>query len=301
MSVYEHLPAYYRVAEGRTYTPPEARQYTEKIARTHYENFTVVSGFMPAELRQHMFNVYAYCRWSDDLGDEIPDPKLACEALEWWRGELVDCYAGRPKHPVFVALKETIDHFEIPADPFHHLLDAFVQDQTVKRFPTYADLLYYCERSANPVGRLVLYLFGFRDAERQALSDATCTALQLTNFWQDVTVDWPKGRVYFPLEDMQRFEVSEDQIAGRRFDPAFRELMRFEVERARGLFKQGLPLLQRVPKRLRLDLDLFTRGGEEILNLIEAQGFDVLTRRPSLSKARKVALILRRLVGSIGR
>lgn len=301
MSVYEHLPAYYRVAEGRTYSPPEARQYTEKIARTHYENFTVVSGFMPAELKQHMFNVYAYCRWSDDLGDEIPDPAQAIQALEWWRGELEQCYAGRPNHPVFVALKETIDRFEIPAEPFHHLLDAFVQDQTVKRFPTYGDLLYYCERSANPVGRLVLYLFGFKDAERQRLSDATCTALQLTNFWQDVTVDWPKGRVYLPLEDLERFGVSEEQIPQRRFTPEFRELMQFEVERARRLFSQGLPLLYMVPKRLRLDLELFTRGGEEILNLIEAQGYDVLTSRPALSKSRKVGLILRRLLGGFRR
>jgi squalene synthase HpnC len=301
MSVYEYLPSYYRIAEGRTYTAPEARQYTEKIARTHYENFTVVSGFMPAELKQHMFNVYAYCRWSDDLGDEIPDPALAVQALEWWRGELNDCYAGRPGHPVFVALKETIDRFEIPAEPFHHLLDAFVQDQTIKRFPTYNDLLYYCERSANPVGRLVLYLFGFGDAERQRLSDATCTALQLTNFWQDVTVDWPKGRVYLPLDDMARFGATEEQIAAGRCSPEFRELMQFEVDRARRLFAQGLPLLYMVPKRLRLDLELFTRGGEEILSLIESQGFDVLTSRPKLSKGRKVGLILRRMLGGFRR
>src|SRR4051794_5723061 len=220
MSVYEHLPAYYRVAEERAYSPAEAQQYTRKLARTHYENFTVVSWFLPAELRQHMYNVYAYCRWSDDLGDEIPDPALAIEALEWWRQELRDCYAGRPRHPVFVALKGTIDRFEIPPEPFHHLLDAFVQDQTVKRFPTYDDVLHYCTRSADPVGRLVLYLFGFRDAERQALSDATCTALQLANFWQDVTVDWLKGRVYLPLEDLERFGVTEAQIAERRFTPA---------------------------------------------------------------------------------
>ena len=297
MSVYEHLPAYYRIADGQIYSPSEARQYTEKIARTHYENFTVVSGFLPRELRQHMFNVYAYCRWSDDLGDEIPDPKLAIEALEWWRRELELCYAGKPQHPVFVALKETIDRFEIPAAPFHHLLDAFVQDQTVKRFPRYEDLLYYCTRSADPVGRLVLYLFGFRDEERQRLSDATCTALQLTNFWQDVTVDWLKGRVYLPLEDLERFGAHEEQIAERRISPQFRELMRFEVDRARQLFSQGLPLLSMVPKRLRLDLELFTRGGQSILNMIEAQEFDVLSRRPSLSKAGKIGLIVRRLAG----
>ncbi|MFN3651908.1 MAG: squalene synthase HpnC [Armatimonadota bacterium] len=300
MSVYEHLPAYYRVAEGRTYSPDEARRYTERLARTHYENFTVVSWLLPRELRQHMYNVYAYCRWSDDLGDELPDSGMALRALEWWRDELVSCYAGAPRHPVFVALAETIERFEIPADPFHHLLDAFVQDQTVKRFPTYDDLLDYCTRSADPVGRLVLYLFGFRDAERQRLSDATCTALQLTNFWQDVTVDWQKGRVYLPLEDLERFGVREEQIARREVTPEFRELMRFEVERARRLFATGLPLVHMVPKRLRLDLELFTRGGEAILNAIEAQEWDVLTRRPELSKARKARLILTRLLGLPG-
>lgn len=296
MSVYEYLPPYYRVDEGRVYSPAEARRYTEKIARTHYENFTVVSWFLPAALRQDMYNVYAYCRWSDDLGDEIPDPALALKALEWWRGELEACYAGAPRHPVFVALRETVDRFEIPSEPFHHLLDAFVQDQTVKRFPTYADVEHYCTRSANPVGRLVLYLFGFKDEERQRLSDATCTALQLANFWQDVTVDWEKDRVYLPLEDMERFGVGEGQVARREFNEPFRKLMEFEVERARGLFAAGLPLISMVPRRLRLDLELFTRGGQTILSLIEEQGYDVLSRRPALSKGRKVGLILRRLL-----
>lgn len=297
MSVYDHLPAYYRVAEGKRYSPDEAQQYTARIAKTHYENFTVVSAFLPRDLRQHMFNIYAYCRWSDDLGDEITDPKLAVEALEWWRTELEDCYAGKPKHPVFVALKPTIERFDIPPEPFHYLLDAFVQDQTVKRFPTYRDVLHYCTRSANPVGRLVLYLFGFRDKERQELSDATCTALQLANFWQDVTVDWEKGRVYLPLEDLERFGVREEQIPNREFTPQFRELMRFEVDRARKLFAKGLPLTRMVPRRLRLDLELFTRGGEAILDMIEQQDYDVLTRRPALSKAGKIKLMLRRLVG----
>ncbi len=297
MSVYEYLPQYYRVTDGHVYSQGEARAYTEKIAQTHYENFTVVSAFLPRELRQHMYNVYAYCRWSDDLGDEIPDPALAIRALEWWREELEACYAGAPRHPVFVALKETIDRFEIPAEPFHHLLDAFVQDQTVKRFPTYGDVEYYCTRSANPVGRLVLYLFGFRDEERQRLSDATCTALQLANFWPDVTVDWEKGRVYLPLEDLDRFGVREEQIPRREFTPQFRELMRFEVDRARRLFAQGLPLVHMVPRRLRLDLELFTRGGETILDLIERQDYNVLAKRPALSRGQKVTLILRRLFG----
>jgi len=297
MSVYEHLPSYYRVAEGQAYTPEEARRYTERIARSHYENFTVVSWALPRELRQHMYNIYAYCRWSDDLGDEIPDPRLAQEALQWWRGELRSCYAGEPRHPVFVALRETVRRYEIPPEPFHHLLDAFVQDQTVKRFPTYGDVLHYCTRSANPVGRLVLYLFGFRDEERQRLSDSTCTALQLTNFWQDVTVDWEKGRLYIPQDDLRRFEVDEEQIAERRSDHNFRELMRWEVERTRSLFAEGLPLLYMVPGRLRLDLELFTRGGEAILDMIERQRYNVLGRRPALTRVQKTGLIIRRILG----
>lgn len=299
MSVYEYLPSYYRITEGHAYSVPEAEQYTERLARTHYENFTVVSWFLPSDLRRHMFNVYAYCRWSDDLGDEIPDTAQALRALDWWRGELDACYAGQPRHPVFVALRETIDAFQIPPEPFHHLLDAFVQDQTVKRFPTYEDLEFYCTRSANPVGRLVLYLFGFRDAERQQLSDCTCTALQLANFWQDVTVDWEKGRVYLPLEDLVRFRVPEAQIGRREFDHSFWELMQFEVDRARRLFARGLPLVHMVPRRLRLDLEMFTRGGEKILDRIEEQGFDVLSRRPALSRGTKAGLILKRLVGGI--
>jgi squalene synthase HpnC len=244
-----------------------------------------------------MYNVYAYCRWSDDLGDEVPDREQALAALAWWRGELDACYAGEPRHPVFVALRETVGQYEIPAAPFHHLLDAFVQDQTVKRFPRYDEVLDYCTRSADPVGRLVLYLFGYRDPGRQALSDATCTALQLANFWQDVTLDWEKGRLYLPQEDLARFEVDEAQIGERRFTPAFGDLMRFEVGRARELFQQGLPLTRQVDRRLRLDLELFTRGGQAILDRIERQGYDVLSRRPALSRPAKAGLILRRLVG----
>lgn len=295
MSVYEHLPAYYRV-EDRAYTVLQAEAYTAQLARQHYENFTVVSWFLPARLRQPMYNIYAYCRWSDDLGDEVPGSDQALAALAWWREELDACFAGQPRHPVFVALRGTIQQFEIPPEPFHALLDAFVQDQTVKRFPRYADVLDYCTRSANPVGRLVLYLFGYRDAERQALSDATCTALQLANFWQDVTVDWLKGRLYLPLEDLERFGVTEAQVESRMFTPAFGELMRFEVDRAHELFVQGLPLVGKVERRLALDLELFSRGGMEILNLIRQQHYDVLSRRPELSRGGKAALIGRRLV-----
>jgi squalene synthase HpnC len=297
MTVYDYLPAYYRV-EDRVYSLAEAKSYTATLARRHYENFTVVSWFLPARLRQPMYNVYAYCRWADDLGDEVPDPEKALAALAWWRGELEACFAGQPRHPVFVALRETVTAYHIPPDPFHQLLDAFVQDQTVKRFADYGAVLDYCTRSANPVGRLVLYLFGYRDPERQGFSDATCTALQLANFWQDVTVDWTKGRLYLPLSDLDRFNVTEEQIAARRFSPDFGALMRFEVDRARQLFQAGLPLLGLVERRLRLDLELFTRGGMAILDRIAGQDYDVLSRRPSLPRAAKARLILRRLLGA---
>ena len=299
MSVYEHLPSYYRVPEGHTYTVQEAQVYTQRLARSHYENFTVVSWFLPRRLRRHMFNVYAYCRWSDDLGDEVPDRDEALTALAWWRGELDACYAGEARHPVFVALADTIREFDVPAAPFHHLLDAFEQDQRVRRYQTFDDVLDYCTRSANPVGRLVLYLFGHRDAERQRLSDCTCTALQLANFWQDVTVDWEKGRAYLPLDDIRRFGVAEEQIPERRFTPQFGDLMRLEVTRARRLFDEGSRLAALAQPTLRRDIRLFTDGGLAILDAIEANGFDVLTTRPVVTTGKKVALMLRRVAGQL--
>lgn len=278
----------------------DARRYCARLACGHYENFTVVSWFLPRPLRQHFYNVYAYCRWADDLSDETGNPARALELLDWWERELDACYAGRPGHPVFVALAETVREFDIPADPFRSLLAAFRQDQRVTRYQTYADLLGYCRNSANPVGHLVLYLCGYRDPERRRLSDRTCTALQLTNFWQDVTVDLAKGRVYLPLEECERFGVSEEQLRRREFTPAFAALMRFQVERTRALFAEGAPLAAMVEGRVRRDIRLFTRGGEAVLRLIERCGYDVLTRRPSLSRARKVALIAGALLEGIG-
>jgi squalene synthase HpnC len=296
--LWRYLPEYYRVADGPV-DAAAAFRYCETLARRHYENFTVVSAFLPRRLRPHMFSVYAYCRWADDLGDEIPDPVLAERLLRWWGEELEACYAGEPRHPVFVALAQTVREFEIPIQPFQDLLRAFLQDQRVRRYETYDDLRDYCRRSADPVGRLVLYLFGYGDPERQALSDCTCTALQLANFWQDVTVDWEKGRVYLPLEDLRRFGYTEEALSRREYNAAFRDLMAFEVARARELFAAGAALKDRVAPRLRIDLELFTRGGLEILRLIERVEYDVLTRRPALSRGRKAALILRRLVAGL--
>ena len=277
----------------------QSRAYCERLARSHYENFSVASWFLPARLRQHFFNVYAYCRISDDLGDEVGNPAASLLLLDQWQRELEACYAGSPRHPVFVALAETVRKFEIPQHEFSDLLTAFRQDQTITRYETFDDLLGYCRNSANPVGHLVLYLCGYRDAERQKLSDYTCTALQLANFWQDVSVDCEKGRIYLPLESLRRFGVTEEDLAANRNTSSFSEMMRFEVARARGWFERGLPLVGKVDKELAIDLELFTRGGQEILKAIEKQGYAVLGRRPSISKSRKLALVARAALGKL--
>lgn len=292
------LPESYRIPA----TAPsleEARAYCERLAKSHYENFSVATWFLPRRLRQHFYNVYAYCRISDDLSDEVGNPQQSLELLDQWEGQLNSCYAGAPRHPVFVALKETVEQCGIPKYEFSDLLIAFRQDQTVSRFETFDDVLGYCRYSANPVGHLVLYLCGYSDRGRQQLSDYTCTALQLANFWQDVFVDYGKGRIYLPLEDLRRFGVTGDDIAQRRATPQFVAMMKFEVERAREWFERGLPLVKMVNRELAVDLELFSRGGQEILNAIERQGFDVLRSRPVISKPRKLMLVLRAAVGKI--
>ena len=292
------LPESYRIPP----TAPsleEARAYCERLAKSHYENFSVASWFLPRRLRQHFYNVYAYCRISDDLGDEVGNPQQSLELLDQWEGQLNSCYAGSPRHPVFVALRETVEQCGIPKYEFSNLLIAFRQDQTVSRFETFDDVLGYCRYSANPVGHLVLYLCGYSDGGRQQLSDYTCTALQLANFWQDVFVDYGKGRIYLPLEDLRRFGVTGDDIAQRRATPQFVAMMKFEVERAREWFERGLPLVKMVNRELAVDLELFSRSGQEILNAIERQGFDVLRSRPVISKSRKMMLALRAAMGKI--
>ena len=292
------LPVEYSIPEV---APPlqEARDYCRRLARSHYENFSVATWFLPARLRQDFFNVYAYCRISDDLGDEVGDTAASLELLDEWERELNACYEGHPRHPVFVALAETVQKFSIPKHEFADLLTAFRQDQTITRFSTFEDLLGYCRYSANPVGHLVLYLGGFNDPERQGLSNYTCTALQLANFWQDVSVDYAKGRIYLPLEDLRRFGVREEDINRGQNSSAFRDMMRFEVTRAREWFAQGLPLVGKVSRELAVDIELFSRGGQEILNAIERQGFAVLGNRPAISKTRKLILVARAALGKI--
>jgi len=298
LSGWDRLPPEYAIPEQAP-SLPEALDYCRRLAQSHYENFSVASWFLPQRLRQHFFNVYAYCRISDDLGDEVGDPGQSLALLDQWEAELDACYNGVPRHPVFVALAQTVTKFDIPRKPFADLLTAFRQDQTVTRFGRFADVLEYCHYSANPVGHLVLYLCGYRDAERQALSDYTCTALQLANFWQDVSVDYGKGRIYLPLEDIERYGVSEGDIAHNRNTPAFCNLLAFEVARAREWFGKGLPLVQKVDRELAIDIELFSRGGQEILNAIERQRYAVLGRRPAISKTRKLALVARAALGKL--
>src|SRR5262249_35125966 len=243
------LPLEYRIPDAAP-SLEEAQEYCGRLAKTHYENFSVATWFLPAKLRQHFYNVYAYCRISDDLGDEVGNARQSLELLDQWEAELNECYAGSPRHPVFVALRQTVRQFGIPKHEFSDLLVAFRQDQTVTRFDTFSNVLAYCRYSANPVGHLVLYLCGYSDRERQELSDATCTALQLANFWQDVAVDYEKGRIYLPLEDLRRYGVAETDIAERRVTPQFIQMMKFEVERAREWFQRGLPLAAKVDRDL---------------------------------------------------
>jgi squalene synthase HpnC len=293
-----HLPAEYRMPERRP-TLEEARAYCRRLAESHYENFHVASWFLPERLRPHFHSIYAYCRISDDLGDEVGSREQSLALLDLWGEQLDACYRGETLHPVFVALAETIKVCEIPKEPFADLLVAFRQDQMVTRFATMDEVLAYCRYSANPVGRLVLYATGYRDAERFRLSDETCSALQLANFWQDVRVDYAKDRIYIPSEDMQRFGVGEAVIAAGVATPEFRELLRYEVERTHKMFEEGLPLLRMVDRELALDLDLFSRGGIEILRAIERQRYDVLSSRPAIGRRTKMALAARAVGGKL--
>jgi len=293
------LPADLEIA--RQLPPPnatvaEAQRYTRWLATHHYENFNVVSWLLPRRLHQHFYNVYAYCRWADDLADEVSDPRQALELLDWWEEQLRNCYLGRASHTVFIALRPTIVECDIPVEPFSDLLKAFRQDQTVHRYADWKAVLDYCTYSANPVGRLVLYLCGHRDEERQLLSDSTCTALQLANFWQDVNRDLDKDRIYIPLDRMKAHGVTEDFLFKRKFAPRYAGLMKDLVERTRPLFLRGLPLAEMVEPELRIDLELFSRGGLAVLDAIERIGYNTLEKRPAISRSAQVRLLGRALL-----
>ena len=278
--------------ESASFSERESLGYTRWLAIHHYENFQIVSFLLPKRLHQDVYNVYAFCRWADDLGDEFGNPAESLKLLAWWRQELEAMYRGHPSHPVFVALRTTVLRHDIPREPFDRLIQAFEQDQTVTRYRDFDELFRYCAHSANPVGHLVLYLCGYRDAERQSLSDFTCTALQLANFWQDVTVDLKKDRVYLPLDLLNRHGYPIEDLFALKFDARFESLMAEAVDVAADLFRQGLPLVGMVNRRLSLDLDLFSRGGMRVLEKIRAERYDVLSHRPYISKVERTAILL---------
>jgi squalene synthase HpnC len=277
---------------NRVWTLEESRAYTHWLATHHYENFHVVSLLLPKRLHQDFYNVYSFCRWADDLGDEIGDTAESLRLLAWWRSELRAMSSGQAKHPVFVALAGTVHEYSLPVQLFDDLIRAFEQDQTVTRYRNFEELFQYCRYSANPVGRLVLGLCGYHDAERQTLSDATCTALQLANFWQDVIVDLDKDRVYLPLDLLVAHGYPLEALFARKFDRRFRAAMQEAVNITRGLFVKGLPLADSVDRRLAIDLELFSRGGLRVLEKIERQDYDVLGSRPAISKLERVGLLL---------
>ena len=290
-----------------TVPPSEARRYAVDLATSHYENFTVVSRVLPARLREDFAAVYAFCRWADDLGDETGDPRRSLELLDWWRQELDACYRGEPRHPVFVALKPTIEKHDIPATPFEKLIDAFVQDQRLTRSHTWEQVVDYCTRSADPVGRLVLYMCGYRDEQRQRLSDCTCTALQLANFWQDVRRDiLERDRIYVPDAALSEHGLTHDDLVAAVRDTrpltaeqraGYRAAMRQLVDRTWALFDEGRRLWPTVHREVRLSIRLFTMGGESILRMIERQNYNTLDHRPSLSRTGKLRLMAGGLVG----
>jgi squalene synthase HpnC len=268
----------------------EALRYCRAMAHDHYENFTVVSWLAPRRMRTALGVLYAYCRTVDDIGDEAPGDRLAL--LDRFHTELVAAYHGTARHPVFVALQEIVRRHDLPREPFERLIEANRRDQVKTRYQTFEELLEYCTYSANPVGRLVLALYEFRDEVRQSRSDATCTALQLTNFWQDVKRDAAMGRIYLPAEDLDRFDVTEADLHARHGSAAFRRMMEFQVKRARDFFAEGLPLLDLVHGHLKFDLALFSQGGLAILDKIEAADYDTVHARPHLSGRDKVRLAL---------
>ncbi|HWE03488.1 MAG TPA: squalene synthase HpnC [Tepidisphaeraceae bacterium] len=292
------MPATVAAAFAPVATLADAEAYTRRLAHTHYENFSVVSVLLPKRLRQDFCNVYAFCRIADDLGDEVGDRQKALEYLADFKSQTRDCYKGESATAVFVALKGTIDRHDIPIDPFLDLIDAFEQDQRVDRYETFEQVVDYCRRSANPVGRLVLYMSGYRDAQRQRLSDATCTALQLANFWQDVRRDLlERDRIYLPADSLKRFHVSETQLREGRCDDDYRDLIRFEVDRAEALFAEGEKLLPTLDRSVRGQIALFGKGGRAVLDAIRRQDYDTLTRRPSLSKLQKGRLVMSAMAG----
>jgi squalene synthase HpnC len=282
--------------KNRYWSAEDGYSYCEQIARNHYENFPVASRFIPKEMRRYVWAIYAFARIADDFADE-PGYTLAerMDNLNQWEQHLFECYNGNPTHRVFAALADTVEHFQIPMELFRNLLAAFYADVSVKRYETYDDLLAYCRNSANPIGRLVLLLFNYRSETMMEYSDSICSALQLANFWQDVSADLEKGRIYIPGEDLAEFNYSEEDLFARRFNDRFRSLMAFEVQRTADMFVEGKPLLSKVDRNLSLELRLTWNGGTKILQKIHKMDYNVLTKRPVLNFFDKIGIFLQKL------
>ncbi|HEY4382263.1 MAG TPA: squalene synthase HpnC [Acidobacteriaceae bacterium] len=293
-------PPQYLTADDRP-TLDEARAWCHDLATNHYENFHVATFFLPKRVRPHFESVYAFCRVSDDLGDEVADTSTALRLLHTWGLMLDQCYDAPElsRHPVFVALRPTIEACDLPRSLFHDLLRAFIQDQIKTHYETWDEAVDYSRYSANPVGRLVLMICGYRDERRALLSDKICTGLQLANFWQDCVRDSEIPRRYIPAEYMRRFGVAEGQIEGRVFTPEFAAMMHSLVDRTRDLLLQGAPISNTVDDELRVTLDLFRKGGEAILDGIAAQNYDVLRGRPVVTRRRKFLLLVGALLGKL--
>ena len=296
----EGAPVEYLTPEERP-TLEEARAWCHALATSHYENFHVATFFLPKRVRPHFESVYAFCRVSDDLGDEVGDTATALRLLGAWGEMLDECYdrSEQSRHPVFVALRETVVACDLPRELFHDLLRAFRQDQVKTAYETWEEAVEYSRYSANPVGRLVLMVCGYRDEPRALLSDKICTGLQLANFWQDVVRDAEIPRRYLPAEYMEAFGVAEGQIEGRVFTPAFGDMMRALVARTRALLDEGAALPGMVDAELRVTLELFSKGGAAILDGIAAQEYDVLRGRPVVTRRKKLMLLMGALLGKL--
>jgi squalene synthase HpnC len=271
------------------------------MARAHYENFPVGSLLVPRHLRPHVYSIYAFARTADDFADEGYDTPLSVtdrlSALAAWGRQLEDCCRSRSRHPVFIALSETVREMQLPMQLFRDLLSAFSQDVVKRRYANFDEVLDYCRRSANPVGRLILLLFGYRDERLHELSDHICTALQLANFWQDVSVDLQKERVYLPQDEMARFGYKEEELQAREFNERYAALLQFQVERTRELFLKGRMLPELTQGRLRYELRLTWHGGMRILERIAEQQYDTLSRRPKITTTDKLRLLWRTMTG----
>jgi len=279
----------------------EAQAWCKRLASTHYENFHVATLFLPARLRPHFQSVYAFCRTSDDLGDEVADPTTAVRLLSEWRAMLHECFVTpeRSLHPVFVALQPTIGQCDLPMQPFDDLISAFEQDQVYTHHASLATLEAYSRYSANPVGRLVLLVSGYQSDELMLLSDEICTGLQLANFYQDIVEDAERRRRYIPADAMQRFGVTDEQLLARRYDACFRQMMEFLVDDARARLNRGGRIVSLVDRDLATTLRLFVRGGHAILDAIAAQDFDTLRSRPIVGRTTKLRLLGAALTGKI--